>query len=241
MQAKHIFLVFIVLVLIFLGIWIASPKVGETIEQEEGTDVEFIEDGDVLPEKLPDGFVRYKNVADAVVYRKVNEDNSVTYYEYVGNDEFTYYDINKPYYLKRTTFDNRIYQIYDDDNGRREEYRAFLGDRWVVVSKEYKEIFSIPENYTMVASAPNLYCVKEGDKIFYKLLAKFEDKYVWLNPVETDEWIKVEVPDNYKKTIIPNMYEGKDGEETIYRKVLVFGDIYKTVAVVACDIQENFI
>ena len=92
MKTQHFLIIFVVLFLVFIGIWIVSPNVGERVEPEKGVDVEFDQQKDDLPTKLPDGFVRYKAITDAVVYRRDNGDGTATFFEYVGDDNFTYYD-----------------------------------------------------------------------------------------------------------------------------------------------------
>lgn len=241
MKAKHFLVVFVVLFLVFIGIWILSPKVGEKIENNTGVDVEFNEQNDDLPTKLPDGFVRYKIITDAVVYRKENADKSFSFYEYIGNDEFINYDIDKPYFLVRSSFDKRVYQVKSENGQLREEYRAFDGNKWIVVSKEYSEIFSIPDNYTLMPTAINLYIVKDGDTYSYKVLTKVGETYAWLNPNEEADWINTTIPNTFEKTEVLNVYKGKDGENFIYKKVLAFNDAYKTIAVVPCDETGKFI
>lgn len=241
MKTKYFLVIFVVLFLIFIGIWIVSPKVGERVEPNKGVDVSFNDENDELPTKLPDGFVRFKSITEAVVYRKENEDGTYTFYEYVGEDNFTYYDVNRPSYLVRTSFDKRIYQVKSENGTLREEYRAFDGSRWLVVSKDYNEIFNIPDNYYLVSTTANLYLVKDGEENFnYKLLTKIGEQYAWLSPTDTDDWIDTTIPDNYEKTEITNIYKGTIGDETVYRKVLSFNDSYKTIAVVSCDVNGNF-
>ena len=241
MKAKYFLIVFVVLFLVFIGIWILSPKVGEKIDTNTGVDVEFIEQDDTLPTKLPDGYVRYKAVTDAIVYRQTNEDNTVSYYEYVGNEQFIDYDIDRPYFLIRSSFDKKIYQIINDDKTLREEYRAFDGKKWLVVSKTYDEIFTIPENYTLMPTAINLYIVKDGENFHYKVLTKIGKTYAWVNPNEDTDWIATTIPSTFEKTETTNVYKGKDGEKVIYKKVLAFNDTYKTIAVVPCDETGKFI
>lgn len=235
MKAKHFLIIFVVLFLVFIGIWILSPKVGEKVNPDTGIDIEFNDQNDNLPTKLPEGFVRYKAVADAVVYRKENDDKTFSFYEYIGDEQFVNYDINRPYYLVKSSFDKRIYQVKSEDNTLREEYRAFDGEKWLVVSKTYDEIFTIPDNFTLMPTAINLYVVKDGEDYSYKVLTKLGETYAWISPNADTDWISIDIPSTFEKTEILNVYKGKDGENIIYKKVLAFNDAYKTIAVVPCD------
>lgn len=241
MKTRHLLIIFVVLFLVFIGIWIVSPNVGERVEPEKGVDVEFNEQNDDLPTNLPEGFVRYKNVTEAVVYRKDNGDGTVTFFEYVGDDNFAYYDLNRPSFFVKSSFDKRIYQVKNFDGTLREEYRAFDGEKWTIVSKTYEKVFEIPSNHLLMTTYINLYLVKDGENLSYKVLTKLGDKYAWVTPTETTEWIETTIPETFEKTEIPNVYKGKDGENVIYKKVLSFNDSYKTIAVVSCDETGKFI
>ena len=123
----------------------------------------------------------------------------------------------------------------------REEYRAFDGEKWTIVSKTYEKVFEIPSNHLLMTTYINLYLVKDGENLSYKVLTKLGDKYAWVTPTETTEWIETTIPETFEKTEIPNVYKGKDGENVIYKKVLSFNDSYKTIAVVSCDETGKFI
>lgn len=235
MQTKHILAIFAVLLLIFLGIWIASPKVGEQVKVETGVDVDFVADDDELPEELPEGYVRYVAATDAVVYAQKVDENKVVYHEYVGDGKFAYYDIKRPTYFVKTNFDRRIYQVKNADNTLREEYRAYDGTQWVVINKNYEQIFIIPSNYQLDSGVANLYFIKEDKSVSYKLLIKIGETYGWLNPTETDEWISVDGTINATKTDIPNVYKQTADKETIYVKLISFDDAYRTKVFVKCD------
>jgi hypothetical protein len=51
----------------------------------------------------------------------------------------------------------------------------------------------------------------------------------------------VEVPQNFEKTEIINVYSTKSGENTIYKRVLSFNDVDKSIAVVDCDVNGNLV
>ena len=245
MKAKYLLVVFVILFLTFITIWIISPRVGERVNIEQGIDVEFTDQSDELPEELPEGFVRDKNFTDAVVYRKDNGDKTVSYYEYVGDNNFTYYDINRPHYFVKSKFDRKIYQVKNDDGTLREEYRSFDGTAWKIVSKDYKEVFTVPSNHKLLSTGINVYLVEDkvDDKVVYsyKLLTKIGEKYAWMTPTEAEEWIDTPIPSDFEKTEFVNIYKCKTDKETIYKKVLSFKDTYKTIVVVSCDKNGNFI
>ena len=69
MKTRHLLIIFVVLFLVFIGIWIVSPNVGERVEPEKGVDVEFNEQNDDLPTNLPEGFV----LCCAICLGKTNE------------------------------------------------------------------------------------------------------------------------------------------------------------------------
>ena len=268
MKIKSLLITVVILFLVFIGIWIISPRVGEKVIPNEGIEVEFENTNLELPEKLPDGFVRIKEITDAVVY-KYKEDDIYKYCEYVGKDEYAPYDINRPSYFVKTSFNKKIYQIKNDDGSLREEYRTFNGIAWQIVSKDYQIIFNIPENYKMITTAINLYLIDDNGSYSYKLLTQLSsDRYAWLSPKETNEWIDTTIPSNFEKTSIPNVYKGTfineqptqnkisettsstevpsetqsaTTKEIVYRKVLIFNDKYKTITVVSCDKDGNFI
>ena len=246
MKTKYLLIAFVVLFLVFIGIWIMSPRVGEKVNIENGVDVTFGENDDEIPEDLPSGYVRDKKYTDGVVYRKENEDGTISYFEYVGNGQFIHYDINKPSYFIKTTFDRRIYQVRGADGNLREEYRALDNNGiWQVVDNQYRQIFTISSSYKPSPVTPNLYKVEtksgEVSTYEYKMLTQIGETYAWMSPVITDNWISVEVPSNFEKTEVINIYKTVDGEKTLYKKVLSFSDIYKSIAVVDCDEKGNFI
>lgn len=241
MKIKHLAIALVVLFLVFVGIWIISPKVGEKINPNEGVDVEFENKDYDLPKELPEGFVRYTAITDAVVYRFENENKTFTYYEYVGDEKFTYYDINKPSFFVRSSFDKSIYQIKDKDGTLREEYRAYNGKKWQVVSKDRKTLLSIPDNYIIMPTYINLYVIDNETSYSYKLLTKLGDKYAWLSPSDASEWINTTIPETFSKTEVLNVYKTTTETETIYKKVLLFNDPQKTVVVVACDKDGKYI
>lgn len=235
MKIKHLAVILVVLFLVFVGIWIISPKVGEKVNPNEGVDVEFENQDYELPKELPEGFVRYTAITDAVVYRRANEDKTFTYYEYVGDEKFAYYDINKPSFFVKTSFDKSVYQLKNFDGTLREEYRSYDGKQWKVVSKDRETLIEIPQNYTIMPTYINLYVIENEGSYSYKLLTKLGDKYAWLSPTETTEWINTTIPETFTKTEIINVYKTSTETETIYKKVLLFNDSQKTVVVVACD------
>lgn len=281
MKAKPLLITVVILFLVFVGIWIISPRVGEKVIPNEGVEVEFENTNLELPEKLPDGFVRIKEVTDAVVYKYGEENGVYKYCEYVGKDEYAPYDPSRPSYFVKSSFNKKIYQIKNSDGSLRDEYRTFDGTAWRIVSKDYQIIMNVPENYKMITTAINLYLVDNEGSYSYKLLTQLSsDRYAWLSPKETNEWIETTVPSNFEKTSIPNVYKGifvkkqptqvatepisteasssemKPSEtkkpntttpqetvanEIVYKKVLIFNDKYKTVAVVSCDKDGNFI
>jgi hypothetical protein len=236
MKNKPIIIVLIVLFLVFVAIWIASPRVGEKVDINTGVSLEFDDKDFDLPdnENLPDGYVRILAITDAVVYSKT-EGDTTHYYEFIGNNKYVEYDIERPPYLVKTNFDKRIYQIKSENNSFADEYRAYDGKVWQVVSKDYNVLFTIPDNYVLSAYYPNLYFVNEKDNYSYKLLTKIGTQYAWLKPVESTEWINTTIPDGYEKTKTTNVYKGKIDGKDVYKKVLLFSDANKTVVVVTCD------
>ena len=245
MKTKYLLVAFVVLFLVFVCIWILSPRVGEKVDINEGIDVSFGENDDEIPKDLPPGYVRDKNYTDGVVYKKIDGDKT-SYFEYVGNGQFIHYDVNKPPYFVKTTFDRRIYQVRDINGKLTDEYRALDSNGiWQVVDNEYKQIFNIDSTHKPSNVTPNLYRIEKKDgelKTYdYKLLTKIGDTYAWTSPVVTENWIEVEIPQNFSKTEIVNVYSAKDGENTIYKRVLSFNDVYKSIAVVDCDNEGKFI
>jgi hypothetical protein len=240
MKNKPIIITLIILFLVFVAIWIASPRVGEKVDTDTGVSVEFEDKDFDVPDNLPTGFVRVSTITDAVVFFK-DENNVRSYYEYIGNNKYIEYDVNKPSYLVKTNFDKRIYQIQTNDNKFINEYRAYDGKTWQVVAKDYNILLNVPSNYTLSKDYPNLYCINEDNNLSYKLLTKIGTQYAWLKPTDTPDWINTTVPSNFVKTDILNVYKGTiDGKET-YKKVLLFNDVNKTVAVVSCDKEGKFI
>ena len=235
------FVALVILFLVFVGIWIISPKVGEKVNPNEGVDVEFENHDYELPKELPEGFVRYTAITDAIVYRCENEDKTFTYYEYVGDEKFTYYDINKPPFFVQSSFNKSIYQIKNADGTLREEYRAYDGKQWRVVSDSMKVLIEIPKNYTIMPTYINLYVIENENSYSYKLLTKLGDKYAWLSPSDTSDWINTTIPETFSKTEVLNVYQTTTETETIYKKVLLFNDPQKTVVVVACDKDGKYI
>lgn len=239
MKIKYLVLTFSILFLAFVCIWVLSPRVGEVIEDNTGQEVTFEDDLYNVPQNLPDGFVRYNAVADAVVYKFVDANKNVLFYEYIGNEQYVPYDINKPNYLVKTVFDKRIYQVKDSSGNLLEQYRAFDGNTWQVVARDYDVILEIPKNHHVLAT-PNLFYVEnEDNSISYKLLTHINGNYAWLSPVEVSEWIEFSVPDAFKKTDVYNVYYNE--ELKIYKKVIKFNDINKTATVVTCDKDGKYI
>lgn len=240
MKIKYLVLTFSILFLAFVCIWVLSPRVGETVVKEEGQEITFEDDLYNVPDKLPDGFVRYNAVSDAVVYKYVDANNKVYFYEYIGNEQYAPYDINKPSYFVKTSFDKRIYQIKDANGNLLDQYRAYDGTVWQIVTKEYKILMEIPKNY-YILSTPNLFYIENEDKtISYKLLTYINGNYAWLSPVDNlKEWVPMDVPETFKKTEVYNVYYNE--EMKLYKKVIKFNDINKTITAVNCDKDGNYI
>lgn len=238
MKTKTLLITFIVLFLVFIAVWIASPRVGEIVDINSGVDVEFTDKNFEEPDELPEGFVRALSITDGAVYY-VDKDNTRLYYEHVGNGKFIEYDINRPSYLVRTEFDRRIYQIKIDDK-LQEEYRAYAYGAWQVVSKDYDVILEVPENYILTNDV-NVYFVNDAKNPTYKMLNKLGNQYVWSKIKDTTEWISISVPENFARTEIVNVYEGTLNNQKVYKKVIMFNDANKTVVIVACDKDGKFI
>lgn len=241
MKTKYLLVTLVILFLAFICIWLISPKVGEKVTPNEGVEIDYSDKNYELPTVLPTGFVRYNPVTEAVVYRKENADGTYSYYEYIGNEEFNFFDINKPAYLVKTSFDKKLYQIKNENGILLEEYRAFDGHTWQVMDKNFNILLEVPENYTLSKEYINLYSIALKDGLSYKIITKIGDKYAWLSPNETTDWINITVPSNFEKTETVNIYKTVDGEKTYYKKVLIFNDINKTVVVVSCDENGKFI